>query len=298
MCMVTPNQLDWDDVRLFLAVLRAGSFRRAATKLGVSRPTAARRLETLEKRLGVALFDRRPDGLHATPAAAVLRERAQAVEDAMQELTRAAQGADPELQGTVRVTVPGIVAEELLIEDIVAFCRRWPQIDVEISGAYSLESLSLQQADVAIRFMPLGVAPSDELHGRKVGTASVAVYGRGESWIGQLGAGRDAWVADTPWPDQPVRGAIIDGALQRRACALGLGMARLPCFFADGHLERRTEPEPGLDVWVLVHPDLRRNPRLRLFRDMVADALKRQKDRLEGRRPELTRKAARPDRRR
>ena len=76
---------------------------------------------------------------------------------------------------------------------------------------------------------------------------------------------------------------MLDGELQRRACAAGLGMARLPCFFADGHLERRTEPEPGLDVWVLVHPDLRRNPRLRLFRDMVVASIKRQQDRLEGR---------------
>ena len=76
---------------------------------------------------------------------------------------------------------------------------------------------------------------------------------------------------------------MLDGALLRSACAAGLGMARLPCFLADGHLERRTEPEPGLDIWVLVHPDLRRNPRLRLFRDMVVDALKQQRDRLEGR---------------
>ena len=44
-----------------------------------------------------------------------------------------------------------------------------------------------------------------------------------------------------------------------------------------------TEPEPGLDIWVLVHPDRRRNPRLRLFRDMVVASFQRQKDRLEGR---------------
>ncbi len=278
------NQLDWDDVRLFLAILRAGSLRAAARELDVSRPTAARRLTGLEQRLGVALFDRRTDGLHATAAAGALRPRAEAVEEAIQGLTRAAQGADPEIRGTVRVTVPAIVAQELLIEDFVAFCRRWPQIEIEISGAYALESLSRQQADVAIRFMPLGRSPDGELHGRKVANAYIAVYGRGDCWIGQRGADKDrAWVAQTRWPDLPIKGAMLDGELQRRACAAGLGMARLPCFFADGHLERRTEPEPGLDVWVLVHPDLRRNPRLRLFRDMVVASIKRQQDRLEGR---------------
>ena len=284
--MVKPSELDWDDVRLLLSVLRAGSLRGAARSVGVSRHTAARRLSGLEQRLGVAMFDRRADGVHATAAAVALRPKAEAVEAAMQGLTRAASGADPELAGTVRVTVPAIVAQELLIDDFVAFCGRWPQIELEISGAYAVESLSRQDADVAIRFMPLGVPPDQHLHGRKVANAFMAVYGHGDGWIGQRGAERDRdWVSRTPWPELPVRGAILDGALQRRACAAGLGMARLPCFFADGHLDRRTDPEPGLDIWVLVHPDLRRNPRLRLFRDMVVDALLRQQARLQGRCP-------------
>ncbi len=285
--MARPSQLQWDDIRLFLAVSRAGSLRAAAADLGVSRPTAARRLTGLEDRLGVALFDRRSDGLHATAAAAALLPRAEAVERAVQALTRTAQEVDPELRGKVRVTVPSIVAQELLMADFVAFCRLWPQIELDISGAYSLESLAGRRADVAIRFMPTGVAPEQELHGRRVANAYSAVYGRGDCWIGQRGAKHDrAWVARTPWPDLPIKGAIFDGALQRQACADGLGMALIPCFVADGHLERRTEPQPGLDIWVLVHPDLRRNPRLRLFRDMVVSALQRQQDRLEGRAPD------------
>jgi DNA-binding transcriptional LysR family regulator len=284
MSMVTPDQLDWDDVRLFLCVLRAGSLRAAAAQLDVSRPTAARRLTRLEQRLGVALFDRRPDGLHQTPAAAALAPRAEAVEQAVFGLTRAAQGADPELQGTVRVTVPAIAAQELFIEDFVAFGKRWPQIDIAVSGAYSLENLAGQRADVAIRFMPIGVAPDGDLHGRRVCTAHMAVYGRGDCWVGQYGAERDrGWVKDTPWPDLPIRGAMLDGALLVKAVKAGMGMSRLPCFFADGHLERRTEPEAAFDIWVLVHPDLRRNPRLRLFRDMVVASLQRQRARLEGR---------------
>ncbi|MFT5585698.1 MAG: hypothetical protein ACI9VR_003291 [Cognaticolwellia sp.] len=167
------------------------------------------------------------------------------------------------------------MAAELLAEDFVAFCARWPQI--EISGSYEVVSLGKQRADVAIRFLPLGVAPSSELHGRKVGNAHLAVYGRGDCWIGRRGELLDRqWARKTPWPDLPIKGGVLDGDLQRRLCAAGMGMARIPCFFADGHLERRTEPEPGLDIWVLVHPDLRRNPRLRLFRDMVVDALRRQ----------------------
>lgn len=281
---MSADGLDWNDVRLLLGLLRAGSLRAAAGPLGISRPTAARRLGALEQRLGIVLFERRSDGLHPTPAAAALWPRAEAVEDAVRGLTRAAQAADPELRGTVRVTVPPIAAQELLANDFVTFCQRWPQIEIDVSGAYAVESLAGQAADVAVRFMPVGVAPDSHLHGRKVATAYVAVYGRGDCWVGQRGARLDReWVRKTPWPELPIRGAIIDGALLREVCKAGLGMSRLPCFFADGHLERRTEPEPGLDVWVLVHPDLRRNPRLRLFRDMLVESLQRQRARLEGR---------------
>jgi DNA-binding transcriptional LysR family regulator len=71
--------------------------------------------------------------------------------------------------------------------------------------------------------------------------------------------------------------------LQRAACLAGMGLTMLPCFFAEPLLPRRTEPEPRFDLWVLVHPDLRRSPRLRIFRDSVVDAVKRAAPRLEDR---------------
>ncbi|MFT5586739.1 MAG: DNA-binding transcriptional LysR family regulator, partial [Cognaticolwellia sp.] len=77
--MASPNEINWDDVRLFLSVLRAASLRASSQQLGLSRPTVARRLTGLENKLGVVLFDRRPDGLHVTPAGAALRPRAEAV---------------------------------------------------------------------------------------------------------------------------------------------------------------------------------------------------------------------------
>ena len=85
-----------------------------------------------------------------------------------------------------------------------------------------------------------------------------------------------------------IRGAMLDGEVQKAACAAGMGMAMLPCFFGDPTLPRRSEPEPGLDIWVLVHPDLRRNPRVRLFRDAMIKALKRLRPTLEGRSQDQT----------
>ncbi|MFT7622747.1 MAG: DNA-binding transcriptional LysR family regulator [Myxococcota bacterium] len=282
--MAQPPLDSWDDARIFLAVARAGSVRKAALELGVSRPTVARRLEALEQRLGLRLFDRASDGLHATSAAEALRPSAERAEQAMLAMARAAQAADQQMRGPIRVTLPGVVAAGLLMDDLVAFSARWPLVTLDISGSYDLSSLARREADVAIRFMPPGKTPEGDLVGRHVATAYMAIYGQGTGWIGHGNHEADlAWIRDTPFPKEAVRANIINGEIIRSACARGLGKARLPCFIAEPGLTRRTEPEPGLDIWVLVHSDLRRNPRLRAFRDAMVRALTRLRPRLEGR---------------
>ncbi len=278
------NAFPWDDVRIFLAVVRAASLRQAAVDLGVSRPTAGRRLSALEQHMGLKLFERRPDGLHATAEAMALVPAAEEVERAMLGMLRATQAADSELRGPVRVTLPAVASSDLLMPDFMAFCEQWPQIELIIQADYGLTDLAQMEADVAVRFMSYGVAPDAELAGRKVVTAYGAAYGYGDCWIGQRGAPHDAaWVRRSAFPDLPVRGQMWDGESQRSACASGMGIANLPCFFAEPLLTRRSVPKPMMDVWVLVHPDLRRNPRLRVFRDAIVDALKRHRPRLEGR---------------
>jgi len=276
--------MNWDDIRVFLATMRAPSLRKAAQDLGVSHPTARRRLNALEERLGLQLFDRRTDGLHATAQAVDLLEAAERVERAMDSLGRIAKAADPELRGPIRITLPEVLATDLLMPDFVAFGQRWPQIQLQIEASYGLRDLSRREADVALRFMAHGTLPDPDLAGRMAGISFNAIYGFGDQWIGWRGPEEDAkWISKTAFPDLPVRGALNEPNLQRSACAQGMGLTQLPCFFAEPLLTRRTEPEPAFDLWVLVHPDLRRSPRLRIFRDSVVAAVRRYQPRLEGR---------------
>lgn len=277
------NDLNWDDVRVFLATLRARSLREAAEHLGVSRPTAGRRLSALEQRLGLLLFDRRNDGLHPTPQALGLLEAAEGVERSMLTLSRAARVVDPDLRGPVHVTLPGVIASSLLMEDLVEFCARWPQIELHIDSDYRVSDLDKRAADVAVRFVPHGQTPDEHLTGRLAGTVWVAAYGSGERWLGQRRGPWDRrWVQESAFPDLPLWGSINDGEIQRAACAAGLGRATLPCFYAEPMLTRCSEPRPGFDIWVLVHPDLRRDPRLRVFRDFVVEACRKHEARLRG----------------
>ncbi|MEM9069988.1 MAG: LysR family transcriptional regulator [Myxococcota bacterium] len=274
---------DWDHVRIFLAVMRASSLRQAADKLGVSHPTIARRLEAFETQLGLQLFDRRSDGLHATPQAVKLVPLAEEVERSMNALGRGALDADEELRGSVRVTAPRLLLTDLLMPELAAFRERWPQLDLHVDADSNLADLASREADVAIRGVVHGKLPDERLTGRLAATSHHAVYGTGNEWIGWYGDKRDrAWIRDTPFPDLPVRGCFNDPALQRAACVAGMGLTLLPCHYADAHLSRRTKPKPAFDLWVLVHPDLKRSPRLRVFRDEMVAALKRLQPRLAG----------------
>ena len=276
-------ELDWDHVRVFLAVMRSSSLRQAAEALGLSHPTIARRLEAFEQQLGLSLFDRRTDGLHATPEAAELLEVAEEVETSVHALGRRALDADPELRGPIRVTAPDTLMTDLLMPELAAFSERWPQIELKVDINFDLADLAGREADVAIRGMPHGKSPDGNLTGRLAGVLYGAVYGEGDRWIGWSGEGKDQeWIRDSEFPDLPVRGAFSHPLLQREACRAGMGLTRLPCHLADGHLKRRTEPKPAFDIWVLVHPDLRRSPRLRVFRDEIVAAIKRLQPVLQG----------------
>ena len=282
--MPATSPFQWDDLRVFLATMRAASLRGAAAELGVSRQTAARRLSELERRLGLQLFERRADGLHATAEAAGLLAAAEQAEEAMVAVARVAQSMDPEIRGPVRVTMPPLMAADLLMPDLRAFTERWPEVDVHISGSIRVESLADRAADVAIRFMPHGRSPAIDLVGRKVAVAYSAIYGEADCWIGQPGL-PPGWYESSPFPNLPVRGGMDDGEVLRSACDAGVGLTFLPCFIAEPLLKRRSDPEPAFDIWVVVHQDLRRTPRLRLFRDAMVEAILDKRDRLEGRQP-------------
>src|SRR5262252_3775787 len=97
--------MDWDDVRVFLAVARHGSLRAAGRALGLSQPTVGRRLAGFEAAFGgPTLFDRLPEGLRLNAAGTGLLGAAEQLEEAALALERQRAAASPGLSGTVRVS--------------------------------------------------------------------------------------------------------------------------------------------------------------------------------------------------
>ena len=263
---------DWDGVRVFLAVKRAGGLRRGAQALGISHATLRRRVAAIEADLGLRLFDRRPDGMHLTPEAAELVALAEAMEEAGAKLARRASGVSPSLDGWIHLSAPDLLLSELLAPALAAFSQEWPTIKLRVQATYDLADLGAREADVALRLLSIGQRPEGELVGFNVAPLYAAVYGTTDRWIGWESI--ESMTAETPFADFPVVGEFNNVFLQRSLCVQGLGLAVLPCFMAPPELKPRTPPRHMANVWVLVHPDQRGNRRIQLFREAMVRALR------------------------
>jgi len=297
--------MDWDDVRVFLAVARHGSLRAAGRALGLSQPTIGRRLASFEATFGgPTLFDRLPEGLRLNAAGDALMAAAEELESAALALERRRAAASPALSGTVRVSVGewggGFLARHL---DQSSETGLPPTLTLELVESSETANLARRDADLALRH---GVPEGGNLYVSKVGVIACAVYRRREGEEGEPLKGapwvtypeEQSHVVSARWVDEQVRAtggrvALRASTLPLRAGAVraGLGVGLLPCYLGDADplLERITPPvsELGAEYWVIVHRDLRRAACVRA----VIDCIRRL---FEGRRKELAGTAARP----
>jgi len=275
------EHLDWDDLRVFAAALRSQSYREAAVRLGMTHPTVRRRLASLETATGVRLIQRGVPGLQPTREGRELLDAAGDVEEAVARFARCVRSAQAPTEGPITVSMAPTMAVGLA-PAIASFVQAWPDVLVTIDTRRAFVDLAALEADVAVRAYASGSEPDPSLAGRRAGSANQAVYGLpdAQAWIAS--SSEPSWVRGTAFPDLPVRLVIPEPMVRLEACRLGIGLAELPCIQADPHLPRRSAPEHGYDIWVLVHPDMRHNPRHKRFRDAMVDALRERSDLLEG----------------
>jgi DNA-binding transcriptional LysR family regulator len=287
--------MDWDDVRVFLAVAREGSMRAAGRALGLSQPTIARRLAAFEASFGGSrLFDRLPDGLRLNAAGEQLVPAAEEIEDAVLTLERRRAAASPALSGTVRVAT-GECAGGFLARCLSGSTRTAlpPGITLElVDELRQRANLVRRQADMALRHEP---PESGDYYVAKLGTFACAVYRR-------RGAEAAAWVGYTEeqahWPTarwverqieetgMPVACRASSMLMRVEVIRAGSGRGELPCYVGDGHplLERLTPAIPELDAeyWMIVHRDLRRAACVRAAIDWMKAVFAEQRDVLAG----------------
>lgn len=290
--------MQWDDLRIILAIARAGSLAGAARDLGVNHSTVFRRLNTFEDNLGVRLFDRLPSGYALTVAGEEMRASAEMVEREIDRLDRRITGQDLRLHGSLVVTTTDTLATGILGPHIAAFKRAYPDIDLELVLDNQHVSLSKRQADVAVR--PT-LTPPETLVGRKICNIAFAPYGAETlaarhhqdlsliPWVSVDDSlshlASDKWFRrELPNVRITMRSNSLQGVMM--AAEAEIGAAILPCFMGDAseRLNRIGDPIPdsGSALWLLTHEDLRHTARVRAFLDFMADALRADINLLEG----------------
>ena len=284
--------IDWAELPYFLAVARTGSLRAAADLVDGTHATVDRHLRSLESSYGVRLFERSTTGLSLTPAGESLVPMAEDAELAVISARRRIEGLDREAAGTVRVTAPPFLAFDILAPIFARFAERYADIDLDITLTNRFQDLTRSEADVSVR---VAHAVSDDVIGRRVLQYASGIYasrdylaknwdtrgkkGEGLHWIGWGDASpMPDWVRDSPFPRASLRHAMREGDMVRYMVQQGQGMSYLPCFmekYLPG-LVRVPGTQAALDrsIWLLLHADLRKTTRVRLFVDYMAQALK------------------------
>jgi DNA-binding transcriptional LysR family regulator len=147
--------VDWDDVRVLLAIFRARNQDDAARALGVDRSTISRRLAVLERSLGARLFVRTPAGVRPTDAALRLRPHAERMETEATGLATAAAAREERVSGLVRIATTEALGLQLVTRGLLRFCERHPLLVLEILGSNRVVDLARGEADVALRVSPV-----------------------------------------------------------------------------------------------------------------------------------------------
>jgi DNA-binding transcriptional LysR family regulator len=275
----------------FLAVARHGSLRAAAEQMNATHATVRRHIETLESAYGVQLFRRTRAGLILTAAGETLLPEAENAELLLARARNGLQGLDREASGSIRISVDPMTGHFLLAPVFAEFCRIYPQIDLEISLTYDIENISKLETDIAIRH---AAEIKDDVVARKLKPLPIGIFasrdyieathqtagkrGKGLNYIG-YGPVPELleWIARSPFSEARVRHQVLDPEMHLHMVRAGAGMSFLPLWCAQKFPELQRMPGTQIDetraTWVLLHDDLRRIRRVRIFVDFLAQSL-------------------------
>ncbi len=284
-----------EDMRLFVAVIEAGSITRAAQSLGIAKSAVSRRVSLLEGRYETVLIDRQRGNWEITETGRELFQRATRLLQDMDEITDDFTSTSAVVEGPLSVSVPLEFGVSFLQPALFDFKRKYPQIRLTVNFDERQVDLSRENFDLAIRITN---EPEAKLLATRVGSVWHGLFcSRGylethpapkelrnlhDHQLLYFGsAHRATWeFLSTPgkteiFEFQPYLNSN-SGTFLLNAVKQGLGIARLPNFIL-GDLQHSDDivqvlPEVKIENWgiFLVHAENRRmNRRMRLFTEAI-----------------------------
>jgi len=293
--------MDWDDLRIFLAVARGGRLSSAAAALRLDATTVGRRLRRFEQAIGQTLFESQREGQRLTQAGERMLAKAEAIERITAALAADRTGGDG-LSGLVRVSAPEGFGTRMIAPQLHRFVARHPHISVDLFAASGFLSPTRRETDIAILLARPRRGP---LVSRALARYTLRLYAAADYLAQSPPVTAAADLRDHPligyMPDfvyapeldyldeilpdltPRLRSSSIDA--QYRMVASGAGIAVLPCFMgdADPSLVRIL---PDLTItrtfWLVTHQDTRDTPRIRALTDWLGDLMTERRAALTG----------------
>lgn len=280
---------DWQDLYVFSVLARTESLSGAARELGIEHATVGRRLDSLERALGLRLVDKLPRSRPLTADGRAIAALAQNMAQIAGLIEQRARPALIGLAGSVRVSVPPSLSRACIVPRIAALRASHPQLRLILQPSTELDDMGKGEADIALRT----VRPDDgDLIRKKVGVVRFALYGTREfsrrapeqwtfiaydesrdhlpqqSWLHQLRG------------ERPIAFFASDLMSQQMAARDHVGAVVLPTMVGDADSELVPLPTalaaPARDIWMIVYPDIRRSPLVEVVMNFLVDCIARE----------------------
>lgn len=294
------GDLIWDDLRVFLAVGRAGTLSGAAKQMNIGLATVSRRIERLEAAIGQPLFVRHQSGYSLTEDANTLIARAEEMETAALSLT-AGLNSDARVTGVVRLATAENFATGFILPQIGRLKANHPGLTLEVVTDIATVNLHRRDADIALRM----VKPDrGNVSLQRLGMLGFGLYGssdyvasrRGDDNANQFDTddfiGWSEGYAHLPaaqWVERILKGrapavSTTSVATQLIACVAGQGLAVLPHFLAKPRALICLDADLGVDqpIWLVMQTDLAQSRRVRVVADFLRDVVQQNRSALAG----------------
>ncbi|EQC46432.1 LysR substrate-binding domain protein [Bacteriovorax sp. BSW11_IV] len=291
------NDLNWEDLKFFLALAKYGKLQQAAKALQSNHTTVYRRIKSFEEKSNKKFFNSTPGGYILTTIGEKFLQEILDLEERMDGINRYLDGIDDSLHGNITLTTTSSMAMSVIPKILANLKSAAPDLMIDLKVSAGFFNLTKREADIAIR--PC-LTPPEHLIGKNLGKVQFALFAS-EDYLKHSPASTKildnlarhqllcldhnfSHLLSKQWFDKLIVEQkniyyVDDLTVMARLCAEGLGLAVLPTYFTSVYpnLKQVLRPKEfiGSHLWLLTHKDISKTQKIKFCMDFLARELKK-----------------------
>jgi len=282
--------MNWDDLRVFIAVARKSTLGAAALSLKINESTISRRIQRLERQIGLTLFERSRKGHHLTARGKVLLEHCERIDREAAACFDISNSASQYIEGTLRVSTAEGFGATIMVPAIKEFISQHPCIEIDLISGSGFLSLSRREADISIG---LSKPKSKRLKSQKLLDYELGLFVGPEykkntanihsppgfknhtliGYVDDLIYAPELDYFESIFPNQTPQIRCSSIMAQKQFVIDGAGIAILPTFIANDKLIRLLATEVAIkrSFWLTAHKSICETARYKSFEHFILD---------------------------